>query len=138
MLSIIIILLLLYIIGVNLFHNGMNIVTNHSAILITDIGTSLPHQLVCTTDKIPCCQDSPQYGEWYFPDQTQVMEHSEESVTFYRNRDNNGNVNLFRVDNNVMSPTGRFCCVVEDASDTNQTHCIDIGEAIILLYAVII
>ena len=28
----------------------------------------------------------------------------------------------------VMSPTGLFCCEVPDATDTDQTLCVNIGE----------
>ena len=51
-------------------------------------------------------------------------------MTFHRNRDNNGNVNLFRVSHTVMSPTGRFCCEVEDATGTNQTLCVNICNSV--------
>ena len=81
---------------------------------------------MCTTDRMPCCQDQPQYGEWYFPNGSQVKHRDEGAVAFHRNRDNNGNVNLFRVSHTIMSPTGRFCCEVEDATGTNQTLCVNI------------
>ena len=47
-------------------------------------------------------------------------------MAFHRSRDNNGNVHLFRTHHTVMSPSGRFCCEVEDATHTNQTLCINI------------
>ena len=75
---------------------------------------------------MPCCRDLPQYGEWYFPDGSQVKHMTEDAVAFHRSRDNDGNVNLFRVMDNVMSPTGRFCCEVEDVTRTNQTLCVNI------------
>ena len=81
---------------------------------------------MCTSDRMPCCQDLPQYGEWYFPNGSQVKHKSEKAVAFHRNRDNNGNVNLFRVRDTVVSPVGRFCCEVEDATHTNQTLCVNI------------
>ena len=39
--------------GVYISHNGV-FIEHDSSILITDIGTSSPHELVCTTDKTPC------------------------------------------------------------------------------------
>ena len=75
---------------------------------------------------MPCCRDKPQYGEWYFPNGSQVKYRQEGAVAFHRNRDNDGNINLFRVRYNVTSPTGRFCCEVEDATGTNQTLCVNI------------
>ena len=114
------------VLGVYLSFNG-NSVENDSTISISAIQTSVngPH-LVCTTDRMPCCQDKPQYGEWYFPNGSQVKHRDEGAVAFHRNRDNNGNVNLFRLRDNVTSPAGRFCCEVEDATHTNQTLCINI------------
>ena len=75
---------------------------------------------------MPCCQDQPQYGEWYFPNGSQVKHKSERAVAFHRNRDNDGNVHLFRVSDTVTSPTGKFCCEVENAIHTNQTLCVNI------------
>ena len=105
------------------------IIPSNRTIFITDIGTSSPQQpVVCTSDRMPCCQANPQYGEWKFPNGSQVIHITEGAVTFHRNRDNVGNVNLFRVSRNVMSPTGRFCCEIPDASDTDRTLCVDICE----------
>ena len=53
----------------------------------------------------------------------------DQSTTFRRNRDNNGNVNLFRLNSSVLSPTGRFCCEIQDASDVNQMTCVNIGRS---------
>ena len=74
---------------------------------------------------MPCCQSPSAYGEWYDPEGMPLMENS---VELQSHRDNNGNINLFRVNNDFMSPTGRFCCVVEDATNISQTLCINIGE----------
>ena len=76
---------------------------------------------------MPCCKDSPQYGEWYFPNGSQVKHKDEEgAVEFHRRRDNAGNVYLLRFDINVTSPSGKFCCEVEDATGRNLTLCINI------------
>ena len=100
---------------------------NDSTIGITVLGTAeiQPH-LVCTTDRMPCCQDQPHYGEWYFPNGSQVKHKTEGAVAFHRNRDNDGNVHLFRTHYTIKSPVGRFCCEVEDATHTNQTLCVNI------------
>ena len=99
-----------------------------NTVLITDIGTLPPQQLSCTSDRMPCCRDPPRYGERKFPNGNQVSHISEGAVAFHRNRDNNGSVNLFRVSNDVLSLTGRFCCEMEDATSTNHTLCVNIGE----------
>ena len=98
----------------------------NSKIVITDIGTSSQHQLavVCTTDRMSCCKDSPEDGEWRLPNGTLVTEES----AFRRNRGNNGNFNLSRASSDIMSPTGSFCCDIEDATATDQTVCVNVGE----------
>ena len=113
-------------VGVYLFFKG-TLIQNDSTILINVIQTTInqPH-LVCTTDRVPCCQDQPQYGEWYFPNGSQVKHRTEGAVAFHRSRDNDGNVHLFRVRDNVTYPVGKFCCEVEDATRTNQTLCVNI------------
>ena len=113
-------------VGVYISHDG-EFIEPDSNILITNIGTAPPQQLVCTSDRMPCCH-TPQYGEWKFPNGNQVVHITEGAVAFSRNRDNVGNINLFRVSSDVMSPTGRFCCEVEDAIDMNQTVCVNLGE----------
>ena len=113
-------------VGVYLSFNG-TFIENDSTISINVIQTSInqPH-LVCTSDRMPCCKDQPQYGEWYFPNGSQVIHRQEGAVSFHRNRDNDGNVNLFRVRDDITSPAGRFCCEIEDATHTNQTLCVNI------------
>ena len=49
------------------------------------------------------------------------------ATIFYRNREDDGTVNLIRVNNDVMMPTGKFCCVVPDGTSTNVTVCANIG-----------
>ena len=100
---------------------------NDSTISVNIIRTDIKlEHLVCTSDRMPCCKDPPQYGEWYFPNGSQVKHRDEGAVAFHRNRDNDGNVNLFRTHHYVTSPSGRFCCEVEDATRTNQTLCVNI------------
>ena len=111
---------------------GGEILPSNRVICVTDIGTSeLSHQyLVCTSDRMPCCRDPPQYGEWKFPNGSQVIhiDDHKEAVAFHRNRDNIGHVNLYRVSSDITSPTGRFCCEIPDATDTNHTLCVDISK----------
>ena len=115
--------------GVYLSQNGV-FIEHDSSILITDIGTSSPHQLVCNTDKRSCCKTLPaRFGNWFFPNNTAVVSSGNipSPTEFYRDRNDNGEINLYRVSGDVMSPTGRFCCEVEDATATNQTVCVNIG-----------
>ena len=109
---------------------------NNSAIQITEIGetnTAMPpppnsnNGLQCITDRIPCCASVfNRFGQWYFPDGTLVPTQGE-ATTFYRNRGDDGTVNLNRLNTNVMMPTGLFCCVVPDAAGDTQPLCANIG-----------
>ena len=55
--------------------------------------------------------------------------YSESDMEFYRNRGDNGRVYLNRpTNNNIMSPTGQFCCEVSDVTGVNQTLCVVIGK----------
>ena len=112
--------------GVYLSLGGTVGLENNTCIPIMDIGTTSPQQLVCTSDKMPCCQDPP-HGEWKFPNGSQVKHLVEGATAFHSNRDNNGNVNLYRVSSDVRSG-GRFCCEIPDSYDTYHTLCVDIGK----------
>ena len=105
---------------------------NNSIIPMTEIGETYSDTmsntgLQCITDRIPCCASVlNRFGEWYFPDGTVVPVQSV-ATTFYRNRRDDGTVNLNRLNTNVMMPTGLFCCEVPDASDRTQRVCANIG-----------
>jgi hypothetical protein len=90
-------------------------------------------KLQCITDRRPCCMVV-RLGQWYFPDGTRVPVigmGATMATSFYRNRGNDGTVNLNRLNTNVDMPTGLFCCEVSDAAhDSNQTLCINIGKFI--------
>ena len=83
---------------------------------------------MCTSDKMPCCRDPQQYGEWKFPNGSRVMHITEGAVAFHSDRDNTGSVNLYRFNNNVTSPGGKYCCEIPDATDTIHTFCIVVGK----------
>ena len=102
---------------------------NNSNIFVTEIGIEAPHQLVCTSDRKPCCRDPSQYGEWKFPNGSQVIHRTEGAVAFHRDRDNVGNVNLYRANERVIAPSGKFCCEIEDATNKNTTLCVMLGNS---------
>ena len=109
--------------------------TNNSVILITEIEQTLTSNgvidttsnngLQCITDRRPCCAALPnRHGKWFFPDGSMVPGTFLGGVTsFFRNRGDDGTVNLNRLNSDVMMPTGRFCCVVPDATSTDVTLC---------------
>ena len=104
---------------------------NGSNILIDEIGEGDDGALLCVTDLVQCCrgEDTPgvggALGEWLYPDGSLVRV-KDSGDGFYRDR-GAGAVRLNRR-NDTMSPTGQFCCVIPDATFTNTTTCINIGE----------
>ena len=77
---------------------------------------------------MPCCATPPnRFGEWYFPNQIRVPIQGS-AYTFYRNRGDDGSVNLNRLNNNIKAPLGQFCCEVPDATDSLQWLCVTIGK----------
>ena len=106
---------------------------NNSIIQITTIGkadsnTFQNEGLQCISDRMPCCETGPNNsGEWYFPNGTIVPMQSS-AASFYRNRGSDGTVNLERVASDIILPTGVFCCVIPDATDTFQRVCATISK----------
>ena len=122
-----------YYAGVYLSLRG-TVYANNSIIPINEIGETNTMSmsstgLQCITDKMLCCATRPnRFGDWFFPGGvTAVPGPLQSPTTFYRNRGDDGTVNLNRLSANVMTPTGQFCCMVRDAADTVQTVCVDIG-----------
>ena len=105
-------------------------IANNSQINIRSIGqySDNPNSaLQCITDRKPCCfSRDPQLGWWYRPDGT-LVHWNRSDVVIYGSRGDNGEVYLNRPNNVTLSSAGRFCCVVPDATDTNQTLCVTIG-----------
>ena len=116
--------------GVYLSLKG-EVYANNSAIPITEIGetnTTSNTALQCIADRRPCCQTPPtRFGEWYFPDGTTVPVQGS-AMTFYRNRGDNGIINLNRINTNIISPTGLFCCEMPDAIGVIYRVCANIGK----------
>ena len=109
----------------------IGITTNEGTLPYLDTNEHENNGLQCITDKPDCCRVG-RIGEWYFPDRTRVPilgYASNRATTFFRNRgDNDNSVNLNRVSSDVMSPTGQFCCMVPDSTNTDQTVCANISE----------
>ena len=100
---------------------------NNSILNIEAVGEG-EHSLICQTDKRPCCGTPPyRFGEWYYPNGSIV---SIEGIgeTFYRNRNDNGEVRLNRRTGDYYTtyPTAidLFCCVLPNASDMDHTLCV--------------
>ena len=80
---------------------------------------------------MPCCVTQPnRFGEWFFPDGTAVPTLIGGATSFYRNRGDDGAVNLNHLNTTVSMPTGLFCCVVPDALNVMQRICATISELV--------
>ena len=103
---------------------------NNSDIPITEIGTISNTGIQCITDRMPCCASlEGTAGQWLFPDGTAVHAPSQNiAATFYQNRGNNGTVNLNRVNIDITSPVGKFCCMVQNYLDQMQQTCAIVGR----------
>ena len=110
---------------------------NNSVILITEIGETNDtsnNGLQCITDRRPCCATVPnRHGEWFFSDNG-VVPNEASATTFFRNRGDDRTVNLNRLNSDVMMPTGRFCCMVLDATDVNISTCVTVSKSIEFLH----
>ena len=115
--------------GVYLALRGV-FIANNSQVNIRNIGQSSDNPngaLQCITDRSSCCATPPnRRGEWYLPNGA-LVQGTASTTAFYRTRGDTGEVSLNRP-SDVMSPTGQFCCEVPDATDTDQTLCMNIGE----------
>ena len=107
--------------GVYVTHNS-NVLANDSVVMISEIGRADNNRLQCVTDRMPCCTNP--VGEWFFPGDVGIVPRMDMADTFFRNRGDDGTVNLNRLNSNAMMPTGQYCCVVPDATGVMQWACV--------------
>ena len=115
--------------GVYLSLGDVTGIVNNTCVPTTDVGSSIPHQLVCITDRMPCCLDQPwDEGQWYYPNGTEVEHNSRSSnlAPYHMNRTDNGRINLFRFNDSVLNPNGKFCCKATDRIGVLRTLCVDL------------
>ena len=101
----------------------MVLITNISADGDSDISLH-SEPLICFTDKLDCCQTN-HLGEWYLPDGSFASQNESFLVT----RRDDGTVLLRRSKDEVLSPTGSFCCSVPNSFDVIQNACINVGKS---------
>ena len=103
---------------------------NNSDILITYTGQGEDGGLQCITDLTKCCKvkhttSRKALGHWFYPNGSVVgLKHADES--FHKSR-NYSKVYLHRRIDSI-SPAGKFCCVVPDATYTDITVFVNLGE----------
>ena len=103
--------------------NG-NIYPNGSTVSIDDIGVG-NNALLCRTTRLDCCSGTNRYGEFYYPDGTQVGIQSN-NEPMYRNR----GPQLIRLNQKSNSPSlppsGWYRCEIPSASGVVQSISINI------------
>ena len=112
--------------------SSTNYLTSKTEILLSSVGEGAGSYLTCRTDDHNCCREAESgvaggIGAWHYPNGS-VVQSSIDGGDLYISRDGPMVVNLNRR-NDVMGPTGLYCCVVP-TSTGNQTFCANlaIGE----------
>ena len=116
---------------------AVNITTNNTDILITDIGNSILDQpsLTCHTDLVACCRNSDTGGNggrgmWLYPNGT-ALKNNAGGEAFFSLRNAPQVIELNRRDT-ATSPTGLYCCVIPIDGGGEQTFCANLGNIIIM------
>ena len=99
------------------------------------MGEGAGSYLTCGTDDTNCCREAESgvaggVGTWHYPNGS-IVQSSSDGGDFYISRDGPMVVNLNRR-NDVMGPTGLYCCVVPTSTE-NQTFCATLGDSELLL-----
>ena len=110
--------------------SSTNYLTSNMEILLSSVGEGAGSYLTCRTDDTNCCREAESgvvggVGAWHYPNGS-VVQSSSDGGDFHSSRDGPMVVNLNRR-NDVMGPTGNYCCVVP-TSTGNQTFCANLGE----------
>ena len=113
----------------------MNVTTNNTAVIITDIGNSYLGEpsLTCHTNLVECCRAGDQIGGteslgmWNNPN-GDVLLTNYGGGDFYIRRDAPQLIRLNRRNTAATSPTGLYCCVIPIAGGGEQTFCANLGN----------
>ena len=100
------------------------------AISITEIGEAESAAVLCRTDLTTCCTGAQTggggRGHWIYPNGTNVG-HSQSRYDIFRSRGDMV-VRLHRTDDDVMVPTGQYCCEVAAMGNSNARICITLSK----------
>ena len=111
-------------IGVYFELNG-RMYSNNSHVSITEVGEG-ENALLCKTNKKECCSRvGNRCGAFYYPNEVEVPS-KKYNHGFYRNRGDQVVRLHRRVNEEVDSPTGVYCCKVPDACEVEQKICIEL------------
>lgn len=91
--------------------------TNNSVMNIADVGVG-DSALLCMTNRECCCGiPGHRYGQFYYPDGSQVPVKAGGNVLYCDRRDK-----MIRLNRKFgMYPTGKYCCEIPDARGMIQT-----------------
>ena len=109
------------------------LVPNNSAVELRDVYETRAtdnhvHALMCLTIKRPCCKTRPSYGEWFYPNGSEVSI-AGTGNSFYRDRGDDGTVRLHRRGITSLSAAmGLYCCEIPNASNVFHRLCVQFGE----------
>ena len=113
-----------------------------SDIPLSSVGEGAGSYLTCRTDDTNCCREAESgvvggVGAWHYPNGS-IVQRSSDGGDFYISRDGPMVVNLNRR-NDVMGPTGLYCCVVPTSTGTG-VFCANLsGPSIgVLIWCIII
>ena len=73
-----------------------------------------------------CCDGYHRMGEWTH-DSMNIANKVRTTIGYYRSRDSNQMIYLSLLSGHLNPPTGEFCCVLQDSSDTERTRCLTFG-----------
>ena len=99
-------------------------------ISITAVGLADSAAVLCRTDLTTCCTLSTGVsgqGDWIYPNGTEVR-NRRSSDDIFRSRGDMV-VRLHRMDN-VVAPTGQYCCEVATMADINARICITLSKVL--------
>ncbi len=118
---------------VYLSHGSTHYYANNTAIIISSIMSTNDTSLICHTDSTTCCRgrDNPNvhngFGEWFFPNETNIVRNSATGGGFYWMRDYQV-LRLYR-QGDIQTPLGTYCCRIPDSGGEMRTFCANfIGE----------
>ena len=106
--------------------------SNNSAIAITEVGEDDSEAVLCKTDLTPCCAGSSGVsgqGDWIYPNGTKAGNRKSDYDIFRTRGDMV--VRLHRMDD-IITPTGQYCCEVGTMAspNTRSTICITLTESL--------
>ena len=87
---------------------------SNEVIPLTSVGEGT-NGVICMTTRMDCCTNAlgeTRNGDWYYPNGDGIVPNSLANEAFYRNRGTQQVILNRR--NNAMSPTGCFCCELDD------------------------